>query len=270
MKYTAWSNDYNENRESYLEIFDQVMSSESLENAERLEDTIRDLIGRKHAIVMASATDALQFSVQACTNPGDEVLVSDFSWISTSSCISMAGCTPVFCDIDLDTYHMSLESVKRMVSPKTKALVYTHLFGNMSDTTEIVQWCNDNNIAFIEDAAQSLGSSLNGVKAGSIGDCSSFSFNTNKVVGGINGGGVLLTDNDNIAKLASKLCRHGNNEMLGRNSRMYTLNAEIIRFRLKNANRDMLKRQEIAEEYSEELQYCPVHIQRMYDSLIHN
>ena len=133
--------------------------------------------------------------------PGDEVLTTNFSWISTASCISMVGATPVFCDIDKETYHISLDSIKRMYSDKVKAIVYPHLFGNMSDITEILKFCKEKNISFIEDAAQAIGSSLNGVKAGTLGELSTISFNANKTIGGIAGGGVVLTDNKDYADM---------------------------------------------------------------------
>ena len=121
----------------------------------------------------------------------------------------MTGATPVFCDIDLKTYHMSIDSIKKMYSDKVKAIIYPHLFGNMSDTSTIKEFCKDKNIVFIEDACQSLGSSYNGVVAGSIGDISTLSFNANKVVAGISGGGAIITDGD--TEIFKKLRKHGNN-----------------------------------------------------------
>jgi dTDP-4-amino-4,6-dideoxygalactose transaminase len=204
---------------------------------------------------------------------GDEVLVTDFSWISSAACVSMTGATPVFCDIDLDSYHINLDSIRRMYSRKTKAIVYVHLFGNMTDTSNIQQFCREKGIVFIEDAAQSLGSSLNGIKAGTIGDCSVYSFNSNKVIAGINGGGVFLTDNENQAKLFKKIRRHGKDadfEMLGYNSRMYVLNAEVINLRLKNAETTQLRRQEIARQYNEAFKDLPIYVQSLSQGLNHN
>ena len=79
----------------------------------------------------------------------------DYTWISSASCISMVGATPVFCDVDLDTYHMSLDSIKRMVSDKTKAIIYPHLHGSMTDCADIKRYCKALNILFVEDACQS-------------------------------------------------------------------------------------------------------------------
>ena len=272
--YEGWNREYQENRDKYIELFDRFMSQSSYENAEFFENSIAEYTGRKYAVSVASATDALYFSLLAHgVGPGDEVLVTDFSWISTSSCISMVGATPVFCDIDIDSYHISIDSIKRMYSPRVKALIYTHLFGNMTDTAEIEQFCKQNNIALIEDAAQSLGSSLDGRKAGTIGDSSSFSFNTNKVIAGINGGGVYLTDDETNAEYVKKLRRHGKDkdfELLGYNSRMYTLNAEIIHLRMQSMLENQNKRQDIAETYRLHFEQLPVIVQQPHKKLVHN
>ena len=225
-------------------------------NADHLERAIAEYTGRKYCVSMANATDALRFSLKDI-GAGDEVLVTDFSWISTSSCISMVGATPVFCDIDLESYHISLDSIKRMKSDKTKALIYTHLFGNMTDTTEIEQWCDANNIKFIEDSAQSLGSSLNGRKAGTIGYASSYSFNANKVIAGLCGGGMLMTDDEDLAHDAKMLRRHGKDKdfgMLGYNSKMYNTNADIILYRFTKMEQWQKRRQELAQIYCEMLE----------------
>jgi perosamine synthetase len=205
--------------------------------------------------------------------PGDEVLVSDFSWISSASCISMTGATPVFCDIDIASYTISLESIERMYSPKVKAIVYTHLFGNIVDTTEIRKFCKEKGIAFIEDSAQSLGSSLNGTYAGTIGDSSSFSFNTNKVIAGINGGGVYLTDNDKLADSVKKLRKHGKSkdfETLGYNSKMYFLNASVIDFRLQSLEKNKKVRQEIAADYDMFFEDLPIVLPPVSKGADHN
>ena len=272
--YEGWNREYQENKEEYLEIFDRFMSQKNYENSEWFEQKFADFLGRKHAVSVASATDALFFSLLAHgIGSDDEVLVTDFSWISTSSCISMTGATPVFCDIDIESYHISLESIKKMCSSKTKALIYTHLFGNMTDTEEIEQFCKDRGIILIEDAAQSLGSSLHGRKAGTIGDSSSFSFNTNKVIAGINGGGMYLTDDDAKAEFVKKIRRHGKGrgfEILGYNSRLYVLNAEIINSRLNRIAENQAKRQEIAAKYTSAFENLPIITQTIGNGLNHN
>ena len=272
--YEAWDREYQENKQDYLDMFDRFMSQTNYENNEEFEHVFAIRVGRKYCVSVASATDALHFALLAHgVGPGDEVLVTDFSWISSSACASMVGATPVFCDIDLETYHMSLDSIKRMYSDKVKAIVYPHLFGNMTDTTEIEKFCKEKGILFIEDAAQSLGSSINGVQAGTIGDCSVYSFNSNKVIAGINGGGVVLTDSEDIARKIKKIRRHGKDKdfgMLGFNSRMYVLNAEIINLRLRHVQRNQTRRQEIAHKYNTAFADLPIVTQKMSNGLNHN
>ncbi|MBG11271.1 MAG: hypothetical protein CMD92_08950 [Gammaproteobacteria bacterium] len=274
ISYDGWDREYQENRSAYLDIFESFMKQTNYENNEKFEENFAMRVGREYCVSVASATDALHFILLAHNiNADDEVLVTDFSWISSSAVVSMVGATPVFCDIDLDSYHMSLESIKRMYSNKVKAIIYPHLFGNMTDTTEIQQFCKDRGILFIEDAAQSLGSSLNGIKAGTIGDCSVYSFNSNKVIAGINGGGVVLTDDDKVAKRIKMIRRHGKDKdfsMVGYNSRMYVLNAEIINQRLKFAERNQFHRQKIARRYNEAFAGLPIAVQQMSNGLNHN
>ena len=265
-----YKTEYLANKEEYLNLFDSVMQEDQEQNVEFLEKSLTNITGRKYAIACSNGTDALHFALISLNlKPDDEVLTTNFSWISTASCISIVGATPVFCDINILNYHMSLDSIKRMYSDKTKAIVYPHLFGNMSDTKEIIDFCKEKNIAFIEDAAQSLGSSLNEVKAGSIGDVSTLSFNANKVVAGIAGGGAILTNDKDKAELFKKLRRHGNNEVLGYNSKMLLFNAKFINFRLQRMKQWQSKRQAIAKQYDEQLQEY-VTIQPTTNGLNHN
>lgn len=251
---TGWDREYLANKEAYLKIFDSAMQQEQEQNVEFLEKSLAKITGRKYAVACNSGTDALHFAlISLGIDSRYDVMTTQFSWIATASCISMVGARPIFCEIDINNYHMSLDSIKKMWTPRVKAIVYPHLFGNMSETKEILDFCKEKEIAFIEDAAQSLGASLNDVKAGSIGDVSCLSFNANKVVAGIAGGGAVLTDDEDKAELFRKLRRHGNNEVLGRNSKMLMLNACFINFRLKKMNEWISKRQEIAKQYDEQL-----------------
>ena len=258
ISFTAWDRDYEQNKQAYDAIFAGAMSVDKTEDVSILEEYIKSYSGRKHAVLVNSATDALYFSLLAAgVGPGDETIVSDFSWISTSSCISMVGATPVFCDINPESKTLDLESVQRMVGPNTKALIYTHLYGSMvEEAFEIEQWCYENGIIFIEDAAQSLGTSLNGRKAGTLGEFSSYSFNVNKVISGVEGGGVFLTDDIEMAKKVRALRRHGrngsNSESLGYNSVTYLLNSEIIAYRMSRMDEMQKRRNEIAVQFGYE------------------
>jgi len=131
---TGWDREYLDNKEEYLELFNKTMMKEQETNIEFLEKSLSKKFNRG-VVACANGTDALHFSLLSLDiGKDDEVLTTNFSWISTASVISMVGATPVFCDIDISTYHMSLDSIKRMYSDKVKAIIYPHLFGNMSDT----------------------------------------------------------------------------------------------------------------------------------------
>ena len=274
MNYEGWDQDYLENKELYLNLFNEAIQKDNERNVEFLEKKISKYIGRKHGIAINSATDALYYSLKCYDiGPGDEVLVSDFSWISSASCILMSGATPVFCDIDLDSYHMSFNEIQKKTTNKTKAIIYTHLFGNMTETKEIEMFCKENNIIFIEDAAQSLGSKYKDRYAGSIGDISSFSFNHNKVISGISGGGMIFTDINSTAEYLRKIRKHGKGkdyEMLGYNSKMFYMNAAYIEMRFDRINELQSRRIRVANRYHEELKDLPVITQVANNDLIHN
>ena len=136
-----------------------------------------------------------------------------------------------------------------MYQPEVKAIVYPHLFGNISDMTEIENFCEEKNIKLIEDACQSFGANRDGQYAGTYGDVATLSFNANKPVAGISGGGAFLTDSKEQADLVRKLRRHGNNETLGYNSKMLAINAEFINFRISKMHEWQDKRFRIAKRY---------------------
>ena len=267
---TGWDREYLANKEEYLKLFDKTMQKEQEQNVEFLEDSLKKITGRKYAVACSNGTDALHFAlISLGIKRFDEVLTTQFSWISTASCISMTGATPVFCEPNILNYHMDLDSIKKMYSHKVKAIVYPHLFGYMSDMKELLDFCKEKNIYLIEDSAQSLGASLLGVKAGSIGDISTLSFNANKVIAGIAGGGAVCTNDKEQARLCKRLRKHGENKILGYNSKMLLMNAEFINFRLKRMTEWQKKRQEIAKRYDEQLKDI-VTLQPMTTSLNHN
>ena len=270
MYMTNWDREYLAHKQEYLDLFDKCMQKDQEQNVEFLEESLKPLTDKKHIVACQSGTDALRFALEALgLGPGNEIMTTNFSWISTASCISMVGATPVFCDIDPKTYHLSMHSVRRMYQPEVKAIVYPHLFGYMSDMKELLDFCKEKNIYLIEDSAQSLGASLLGVKAGSIGDISTLSFNANKVIAGIAGGGAVCTNDKEQARLCKRLRKHGENKILGYNSKMLLMNAEFINFRLNRMKEWQKKRQEIAKRYDEQLKDI-VTLQPMTTSLNHN
>ena len=267
---TGWNREYLANKNEYLKLFDNVMQKENERNVEFLEKRIAKTIGRKFAVAVNSGTDALHFSLIINNiGPGDEVLVTNFSWISSASVVSMVGATPVFCDVDLETNHISVDSMKRMYSDKVKAIIYPHLFGNISDMQYIQKFCEEKNIQLIEDACQSFGANRDGQHAGTYGDVSTLSFNANKPVAGLAGGGAFLTDNKEEANLVRKLRRHGNNEVLGYNSKMLAINAEFINFRMDKMHEWQDMRFRIAKRYTNNLKNLPVIIPHVDEIVNH-
>jgi|TARA_R110002126_G_scaffold279353_2_gene426227 dTDP-4-amino-4,6-dideoxygalactose transaminase len=260
---TGWNIEYEHDKEKYAEIFDEAMRIPRQEgDLYFLENTIAHTVGRKFAVAVNSGTEALFFALKAHhIETGDEVLVSSFSWHSSATCVAMTGATAVFCEIDADSYHMSLASIIRMTTEHTKAIVYPHLFGNMSEISEIRRFCEEQHITFIEDACQSIGASRSGIKAGSIGACSAMSFNANKNIAGIAGGGAIMTDDFDMWKRLKKMRQHGDGEFLGYNSKMQMLNAMIIHHRLSHIEKWQNKRQSYAKVYRNALSDMPIKMQ---------
>jgi dTDP-4-amino-4,6-dideoxygalactose transaminase len=269
MSSTGWNREYEDHQAEYITIFDNVMRMEKQEgDISFLEESIAMKTGKDYAVAVNSGTAALFFALKARSiGRGDQVLVSNFSWHSSATCVVMAGATPVFCDIDLDTYHMSIESIKRMTDSRlghdrTRAIVYPHLFGNMSDTTEIRAHCLEHDILFIEDACQSIGAGFDGAVAGSIGDISTMSFNANKNIAGIAGGGAVMTNDRHEAEYIKKIRQHGNGHFLGYNSKMQLLNATIINHRLCGyMDAWQVRRNKLAKMYHIGLQDLPLIVQ---------
>jgi dTDP-4-amino-4,6-dideoxygalactose transaminase len=281
MDYQGWERDYLENKDTYDALISKcILAGEQDVNTEFLDKEVAEIADRKYAVSCSNATDALVFALQAY-NIGheDEVIVPDFSWISTASVVNMVGATPVFCDINVDTHQMMLHNIKKLRTDKTKAVIYPCLFGAMfPEIFAVAQWCLAEDIIFIEDSAQALGVELNGRKAGSIGDISVYSFNDNKVIAGFNGGGAVMTDSKDIASTIRKLACYGRGvpfkdrdmKFLGRNSKMYLMNAHIISHRLKSREKWQKRRQEIAKVFDEFFADKPVVIQEFPEGLNHN
>ena len=265
-----WDREYLAHKQEYLDLFDKCMQKDQEQNVEFLEESLKPLTDKKHIVACQSGTDALRFALQALgLGPGNEIMTTNFSWISTASCISMVGATPVFCEIDALTYHMSLDSIKKMYSDKVKAIVYPHLFGNISDMTEIQNFCEEKNIALIEDACQSFGANRNGQQAGTFGDIATLSFNANKPVAGISGGGAILLDGKEQADFLRKVRRHGNGDVLGYNSKMLAINAEFISHRMDKMHEWQDKRFRIAKRYTNNLKNLPVTIPHVDEVVNH-
>lgn len=203
-----------------------------------LESRLAEYCGAAHGIGVASGTDALLLSLMAAgTAPGDEIITSTFTFFATAGVISRLGARPVFVDIDPDTFNINPDLIEKAITPKTRAIIPVHLYGQISEMDEIMQAAEKHNLPVIEDAAQAVGSLYKNRKAGSFGLTGCFSFYPTKNLGGYGDGGFITTSNDDIADLLRKLRIHGArpkyfHSIVGINSRLDSLQAAVLLVKL--------------------------------------
>jgi len=175
----------------------------------RFEQAFAAYIGVRHAISLPSCTSAIHLSLLSLgIGPGDEVIVPDITWIASAAPVSYVGATPVFADVDRETWCLSASSFEACLTPRTKAVIPVDLYGNVSDMDAIRGVALANRVAIVEDAAQAIGSEFKGRKAGSFGDTGVFSFHGSKTLT-TGEGGMLVTDRDDIFRRALVLRDHG-------------------------------------------------------------
>lgn len=224
------------------------------EEGARFEEEFARYCGVKHAVAVGSGADALILSLKAlAVGPGDEVITTPFTAIPTVSAILAAGAKPVFVDIRPDTFLMDLDQVKQALSPRTKAVVPVHIFGNMVDVPRLKSIVGDK-IYIVEDAAQAHGSTFQGMSAGSMGNCGAFSFYPTKNLGAYGDGGMVVTNDGSLAEHLKLLRTYGMIDkdhivINGFNSRLDEIQAAILRVKLRYLDEMNQKRQVIAERY---------------------
>ena len=202
----------------------------------------------KHAIGVASGTDALHLALAAAgVEAGDEVITTAFTFIATTEAIRYLGATPVFVDIDPQTFNIDINQIEAAITNKTKAVIPVHLFGQPANMSALIDICNKHHLKIVEDCAQSFGAHIDGKQTGSFGDLGAFSFFPSKNLGCYGDGGLISTNSDELAEKVRVLRNHGMtvryyHTVLGYNSRLDELQAVILRVKLKhiddyNANR---------------------------------
>lgn len=197
-------------------------------------------LGVKYAIGLNSGTDALYLALKALgIGAGDEVIVPDFTFIATAEVVAQCGAVPVFCDIDPVSFNIKPEEIEKKITAKTKAIIPVHLFGRAADMDAIGVIVRDHGLFVVEDAAQSIGAKSGGKFSGTIGDIGCFSFFPTKNLGAFGDGGMLVTNEDQIAQKIKLLRAHGSspeNKYLhltpGVNSRLDAIQAAILRIKL--------------------------------------
>ena len=218
---------------------------------EAFEEEFARYIGVRHCVGVANGTDALTIALRAAgVGPGDEVVLPSFTFYATAEAALVLGASPVYCDIDLETFNVTRETVEAAMTPNTKAIVPVHLFGNLAPVPEL----RELGVPVIEDAAQAVGGSLDGVKAGALGDAATFSFFPSKNLPCLGDGGALVTDDDDLAELARVLRFHGSKDKrtfieVGWNSRLDELQAAVLRVLLPELDGWIDRRRAAAEAY---------------------
>jgi dTDP-4-amino-4,6-dideoxygalactose transaminase len=233
-------------------------------NVQAFEQECADYLGVKHAIGVASGTDALHLALIAeGIGPGDEVITTAFTFIATAEAIRYVGAKPVFVDIDPKTFNISPEAIEQAITPKTKAVMPVHLFGQPVDMARITALCAQHNLKLIEDCCQSFGASIGGRQTGAIGDAGGYSFFPSKNLGAYGDGGLVVTNSDAAAETIKMLRNHGSkvryyHDIIGYNSRLDEMQAVILRAKLKRIDRYNRSRRRAAHRYSELLADLPL------------
>jgi dTDP-4-amino-4,6-dideoxygalactose transaminase len=247
-------------------VVDQVISSGRYilgENVAALEKEFAAYCGTKHAVGVASGTDALHLALKACgIKAGDEVITTPFTFVATAEAIAYCGATPVFVDIEPNTYNINVASIESRITSRTKAILPVHLYGLACDMDGIGKIAAKHGLKVIEDCAQATGAKFAGHQVGSFGEAGCFSFFPTKNLGCFGDGGMITTNDDKVADEIRVLRGHGSRqtyhyEMIGYNSRLDELQAAIIRVKLPHLDKFIAARRATAAIYDQALKNLP-------------
>lgn len=221
------------------------------------EERVAAYCGVKYAIGVASGSDALILALRALDiGPGDEVITTPFTFVATAHATVHCGAKPVFVDIEPDTFNINPALIEPAITKNTKAIIPVHLYGHPANMDPIMEIAKAHNLYVIEDAAQAFGARYNGKQVGSIGHVGCFSFFPTKNLGCCGDGGMVVTDNPDIAEKVDVLRRQGcrqkyHAEMIGYNSRLDTIQAAILKVKLKYIDQWNEQRRAVAHRYNE-------------------
>lgn len=224
------------------------------------EDMTKELTGSKHAIAYANGTLALFACLKALKiGPGDEVIVPNLTFIATASAVIMAGAKPVFCDIRNDTFGVDVDKLELLITPKTKAIIPVHLYGQSADMESVMEIAQNYNLKVVEDAAQGVGVKFNGKHVGTFGDLGILSYYGNKTIT-CGEGGIILTNNDELAIACYRLKNHGRDKKgifvhdhIGFNFSFTEMQAAIGIAQMKKLPKIIEKKQKIYDKYLNDL-----------------
>ncbi len=273
------------------EVLDVLSAGQYImgKNVKEFEKEISEYIGVKHSVSVGNGTDALIIALKALgIGEGDEVITTPFTFFATAESISFVGATPVFVDVDINTFNIDPSKIEEKITDKTKAIMPVHIFGQPCDMDAINEIAKKYNLKVIEDACQAIGSEYKGKKAGSLSDIACFSFFPTKNLGCAGDGGMIVTNDDNLATVCRALRAHGSgadgqkayniinnikeeeirdtgadntvynplkyyNYLIGQNSRLDELQAAILRVKLRKLDKWNDARREYAKFYSDRL-----------------
>lgn len=251
---------YGELREQMMRAVNDVFESGVFingPNVKALEKEVAAYTGTAYGVGLNSGTDALHLALRALDiGPGDEVITTPFTFVATTEAIGIVGATPVFVDIDPATYNMDPELLEAAITPRTRAILPVHLYGNPAPMERIMEIAQRHNLAVIEDCAQAIGTKIGEKFAGSFGTFGCFSFFPSKNLGAYGDGGMLVTNDEQLAERARSLRAHGgrvkyHHEELGVNSRLDEVQAAILRVKLPHLESWIDRRRAVAKRYNE-------------------
>ncbi len=225
-----------------------------------LATELQTYLNVKHVIPCANGTDALQIAMMALNlQPGDEVITASFTYVATAEAIALLKISPVLVDVNPDTFNIDPASIEKAITPKTKAIVPVHMFGQCADMEKIMAIAHKHNLFVIEDTAQAIGADYTfsdgrKAKAGTIGHIGCTSFFPSKNLGCYGDGGAMFTNDDTLAAKIRKMANHGQSEMyihdeIGVNSRLDSLQAAVLRIKLKHLDEYAAARNRAADYY---------------------
>ena len=224
-------------------------------HVQKFEKEFSDYIDVKHCVGVANGTDALEIAIEALELPDkSEIIVPANSFIASSEAVTRQGHKVVFADADSESYVLSIDDVKKRITPKTRAIMAVHLYGHPCDMDALFELAEEHKLFIIEDCAQAHGAEYKGKKVGSIGHVATFSFYPGKNLGAYGDGGAITTNDDELAKKCHMIANHGriakyDHEFEGRNSRLDGLQAAILSVKLKHLNDWTEQRIKVADLY---------------------
>lgn len=287
---------YDSIKDQINDSLQEIMNTSAFINGPEVQNFQKELeeyLGVKHVIPCANGTDALQIAMMGLgLKPGDEVITADFTFAATVEVIALLQLTPVLVDVDPETFNIDPEAVKRAITPKTKAIVPVHLFGQTADMDAIMEIAKAHNLYVIEDNAQAIGADFHSksgktLKTGTIGDVGSTSFFPSKNLGCYGDGGAIFTNDDTLAHTLRGIVNHGmyeryHHDVVGVNSRLDSFQAAVLRAKLPKLDIYNEARKAAAIRYDEALKDnehitiphragdCDTHVFHQYTLKINN